>query len=344
MPHINPLPICILEPVYSDEHKILGCISYASNDDREGVFKASRAWGVFLVIAMTLSLLMVNLMILFLTDYDTRRFFLIVIRVLFLSAFVCNLFMFMIFAMQECDSDGIKCIPGGAGIVACFNAVVLLALCVLILITPPPKNPTFLPIWNIPQEKHDVSVRGPDEELPRSSSRSKRFINADSSSRPSSRRNLSPPPSPVKGTDPPESPIKSKRPNCPKMTKSPLASPKNSRKSPPESPKKSKTSASPKKAKGTKTVKSPTASPRKTSSSGSPDKVKKSSTSPKKSKSKKQPDPSKSTEKAPVEKVVEVEQIPNGRKITTTVTHPDGSKTITYKIEDLDTDDDTVKR
>jgi len=297
--------------------------------------------------AMTLSLLIVNLMILFLTDFATRRCFLIVVRVLFLSAFVCSLLMFMIFAMQECDSDGMKCVPGGAGIVACFNVVILLVLCVLILITPAPQNPIFLAIWNDPGEKHH-------EEQPRSRSPSKRRVTRDdSSSRASSKRNLSPPSSPNRRVDRPISPGKSKTPLAsPKQIHSPSDtpqndSPKKSKSVPPASPKKDSTCpASPKKSKETsssaKKAKSSPASPRK----NSPKKSKTSSASPKKHKIKKTPDLGNPTENAPEEKVVEVEHIPCGRKITTTVTHPDGSKTVTYKIEDLDveSDDDTVER
>lgn len=152
---------------YYDEESndFLGCISYQGDTHWSATFEVSLVFGVALALIMTITLLLVNMMILFVCAHGTRRRFHCLLRVLVPCAWACSVLTLGVFSMDECKDNAVQCPPGAAGIVAMINTFVLGVLALLLFLMPTPKQPVFVSFVDTRTRPHKrVSFQDPVQE------------------------------------------------------------------------------------------------------------------------------------------------------------------------------------
>ena len=139
-------------PVYDADGMVQGCIPYPSSIELGASLKIARAFGVVLLVFITIIFLGLTLVHFFLERWASEIYH--IIRVLLPSAFLCQLLTFAGFASKFCseivdESDEQKgtspssCIPGDAGVVAIFNLVAIIVMTTLMTMVTPPEHPMF---------------------------------------------------------------------------------------------------------------------------------------------------------------------------------------------------------
>ena len=123
--------------------QVLGCLAYPDHlqTDFDSAFLASQVFGSFAALLLTVVLLVMILQ--FFLDRARRELWLVV-RVLLSCTTIFQLLAFSVFRTNTChSSDQVTCIPGQLGVWVILNVILLAILSVLVLIMPPPPHPVF---------------------------------------------------------------------------------------------------------------------------------------------------------------------------------------------------------
>jgi hypothetical protein len=126
----------------------IGCLPY-DKDVRDEYFSdsawgAGRAFGIMTVVALTVAFFMLALVMLFLGLYKDTLW--LILKALYVIAFLTNLFTFSVFAADVCSEmsgSATSCKAGPAGGLAIFNIFILIFLIIMSWLVPPPPNPVF---------------------------------------------------------------------------------------------------------------------------------------------------------------------------------------------------------
>ena len=141
---------------YENGEKRRGCLPYLEEFKDEYVsdsaFNASRTFSMTTVILETLGIALLITLLLFYRPSPKSRRMLIwnVVRGMFGTAFLTQLFMFSVFASEFCKNyNGVEtqCNAGPGASLASFNVFLLLAIFVMSLFAPPPRHPVFM-VWD----------------------------------------------------------------------------------------------------------------------------------------------------------------------------------------------------
>jgi hypothetical protein len=129
--------------VYDLDANLLGCVSYYSRDEFDGAFRAARSFGMVSTVSTTIALICVTLVTLFIEPLHLKVDLWSVARLLFFTAFLCQLLTFLAFARELCNRSDMQCDTGPASNLSMFNLLLLCFQSALIYVVPPVPKPLF---------------------------------------------------------------------------------------------------------------------------------------------------------------------------------------------------------
>ena len=152
---------------YENGEKRRGCLPYLQEFKDEYVndsaFNASRTFSTTTVILESLGIATLMTLLLFYRPSPKSRRIMIwnVVRVMFGAAFLTQLFTFSVFASDFCKNYNdveTQCNAGPGASLASFNVFLLLAIFIMSLFAPPPRHPVFMvwdPVLRPPEDDDD---------------------------------------------------------------------------------------------------------------------------------------------------------------------------------------------